>query len=310
MNKNYLFGKGLWVLVVIMFLGLNFFPTNAEQIRNNSFTSTKGSTTNNYYTNFTGQKIWVAIRVNFSEPTNITVRFKYSDSQNHSAICSFCYLISVNGTPMLSEGGADQYPTNPDRYFQIKYGDIDWNYSHNSTPLPGGGGYSNYWWKLPNCTGYYDFTAIACSYNTTIEAWVTASKNVTFSMTHGDEVFTFQRNNFNAPFNIGGKIFTFIKNGKKQVAINNALFAWFCSDPGSGYQRFEYQTPTGNQAWRKEIDFRTITLLTRKSDTFDSGLLWGQKGIWTFTVNFWEWLPPTFICPNLYFVGADVTLPN
>jgi hypothetical protein len=305
--------KGLLVLVVIIFLGLNFFPTNAEQIRNNSFTSTKGSTSNNYYTSFTGQKIWVAIRVNFSEPTNITVRFKHSSFTNYStfALSSFGYSISINGTPIISSGGVSQgLPPNPDRYLKIKYGNINWNYSHNSTTAQDIGGYSSYWWNLPNCTGYYDFTLVAYCYNTTIEAWIATSNNATFSMTHGNEVFTLQRNNFNTPFNIGGKTFTFIKNGTKQVTINNTLFAWFSSDPGSGYQRFEYQTPTGNQAWRKEIDFRTITLLTRKSDAFDSGLLWGPKGTWTFTINFWEMLPPSFYCPNLFLIGADVTLPN
>ncbi len=44
MNKNHSFGKGLAVLVVILFVGINAVPSNAESIVNNSSTSFDGKT--------------------------------------------------------------------------------------------------------------------------------------------------------------------------------------------------------------------------------------------------------------------------
>jgi hypothetical protein len=111
---------------------------------------------------------------------------------------------------------------------------------------------------------------------------------------------------------VGCRFFTFIKNGERKVKINNTFFAWFDIDPGVGFLRFEYLTPTGNREWRKEIDnfdpFDHVDpIFINKSDSFDSGLLGGPKGIWTFKTSFWEILSYDD-SPNIYIVGVDVKL--
>jgi hypothetical protein len=268
-----------------------------------------GLSANSYHA-FYENNTWTVITCNFTKPTNVNLtilqRFSYNDTSDTTRF--IIQEVSRNGESLF--GGNEFESHGPDRYFQTKFGPINISYYH-SPPLYEGWGYSGSWFGIGNCTGLYDFLIISYGpANSTLEISINVSTNTTFYATHGTDVFAFQRADFIGTINIGWKHGTFILNGEKQITIKNSLVCFFNTQwfGGFGYERLRYQTPSGNLAYHFAINFQYRTFLDRESRTFGSALWYGEKGIWTFTANYF--LVASFDCPNLILAGADVQLPS
>jgi hypothetical protein len=268
---------------------------------------------NSFHKEISGSKFWLAIKADFPEATNITIEYSYNYSSNNSKTNFFFDLFhGKNGGYFYGlKSWGYGYP-NIDRYLQIHLGPLNWSYYHNDSDIEwwAEGGYLK--WGFRNITGTYYLTYGAFTTEFTLNLWINASKNSTFSTTQGTEVFKFERNDFFGTFNIGWRRGTFILNGKKEIQINNSLFAWFdTSNFKNGFEILKYQSPTGDYKRLFQIDTRGEHINYNFNETMDfkKGLWWGPSGKWTFKATMFNFGLNT-LCPNIHLFGADIKLPE
>ncbi len=261
------------------------------------------------YHAFYENNTWTVVSCNFTEPTNVNFSILQRRSYNDTSDITYFNILAItrNGELLYRE---DRFGLDgPYRYFQSKFGPINISY-YQSPPSYQGWGYSSTWFYLMNCTGRYDFLVISYGPASTLEVNMNVSTDTTFSATYGHEVFAFHRADFIGTLNIGWKHGTIMLKGEKQITVKNSLVcsfnAWW-SD-GFGYELLRYQTPSGNLAHHFAINFQYRTFLDRASPTFDSTLWFGEKGLWTFTANYFMVVSSYF--PDLMLAGADVQLPS
>jgi hypothetical protein len=195
LNKKILI-IGFVIIYVVSLVSPAVFGDTVESSKKQmpQSTSSNGILTKEFYTTISGKKTWIAVRANFSEPTEIHVRFHKAWSANGSAFYSFCYMISDNGKPIVSIVNATKSLPNPVRYARINFSNINLNFSHKNL-MPHDGrihGNNNRWFVFEDCTGYYDFIVVGSSFDTTLEVWITASKNTTFSSSQGNDFVIIQ----------------------------------------------------------------------------------------------------------------------
>lgn len=266
-----------------------------------------GLSTNSYHA-FYENNTWTTITCNFTEPTNVNFSMlqRYSYNNTSDTTRFIINAISRNGERLY--GGNMFQLDGPDRYIQTKFGSINISYYHSPRSYQGWG-YSRSWYDICNCTGLYDFLIISYGSVSTLEINMNVSTNTTFYATYGTEVFAFQRADFIGIINLGWKHGTFILNGEKKITIKNSLVCSFNTwwYGGFGYELLKYQTPSKNLSHHYAINFQYRTFFEQESRTFESALWLGEKGIWTFTANYF--LVVSFFSPNLILAGADVQLP-
>lgn len=111
---------------------------------------------------------------------------------------------------------------------------------------------------------------------------------------------------------MGWKKGTFILNGKKEIQINNSLFAWFETfNPKNGFEILKYKPPNGDykRVFQIEICGKPINYNFSETLDFKKGFWWGSSGKWTFKATMFNF-GLRRVCPNLRLFGADIKLPD
>jgi hypothetical protein len=233
MHRNQLIRKSLVVGIILFFVmviplnttSLLISISNAKEDKLISNSSTTDNTTS-FYGNVSGQRFWYAIKATFFQKTNITIEYRFSYSSNGSSKNFF--FESYNGSDWLLYGGVLwTMGANPDNYFQVHLGRLNWSYYHHDNPNIANWGHQNATIYFRNITGTCFFIYESYTTNCSFSIWVNTSETAKFSISQGTEVFAYNRNDFFGNINIGWKRGTVIVNGLKEINIKNRLFAYW-----------------------------------------------------------------------------------
>ena len=261
---------------------------------------------NVFHVNFTGPT-WVVVNISFSEPTDVMFEIHTHYFLNESRDGGVAMVGELqNGS--LTRLSIPSPPNKYDKYFQFHFGPFNWNYHHSNPSCCEGLTISG---NRKNVTGSRTLIIVmngsACSH----DIWVNLSKNASISFTAGSEVFALERQDFGGNLNLGGRHGTLILNGRATITVQNTLFCGYTPDAYScrGRERLSYRTPSGTTEWL----FQTNAILDNPpiietSTGFNDGLIFGEKGIWTFKANMLAYGLEASN-PSILLVGADITMP-
>lgn len=296
-------GLSIFIIIILIIL-------SSISVEGNLQNSTKNSDQHSYHMTLSGSRIWAVVKFNFSEHTMLERQIDCSYSMNGSStnfiseqFYGICYARFL--TVLWSKISI------PDRYFQYKIGPFYGYRSHTKNNF-------KYWGNgFPGTFGismhkdnpqYYVF--ISYMNYSTCDIWLNWTGNATVSVTQGTDVFAYDRHDFTGTLNIGRRRGTFILNGQKEINVENTLFAFYdVANVSTGRETLQYTSPTGDTGFLRLIDKRGKHVDWNRSWGFSDNLLWGESGIWKFSVNMFNrgLIRHT---PNIYLVGADIRLPD
>jgi len=296
---------GLSIFIIFLLVVPPFISAEGE-LQN----CTKNSDQHSYHMILSGSRIWTVVKFNFSEHTVL---------ERH---IDFSYSINGSSTNFIAEWFKGMFEcvrwqvlwskiAIPDRYFQYKIGPFYGYHSHTrnnfkcwGNGIPGTFGIS----MAKNRPLYYVF--ISYMNSSTYDIWLNWTGNATLSITQGTDVFAYDRHDFTGNLNIGRRRGTFILNGKKEINVENTLFAWYdVTNVSTGRETLQYTSPSGDNEFLWFIDRKGVHVAGNKSWGFVDNLFWGESGTWKFYINMFN-IGLKRHTPNIYLVGADVRLPD
>ena len=305
--------KSLTNIILILFLMISLLPI---VISGKSFSNRIVNVDNgvSFNVNLTSPSFWYAIKMKSNDWVNVTIDCKYYLSTSNDTIKKrgffilFC-LVNEDNTAGYRTGFFGTGPSSEDKYFQINIGILNWSYYHFEDPprfdsrVNGTArmSLSNQTWYFIFAgyivEGYYDF-------------WFNTSENVEISTTQGIETFFYQREDFYGNLNVGWGKGTVIINGVKKIKVNNLLFGYYASSPGTGFSYVEFEDPVGISKWGFHIYIRNRLILEKTYDgkPWDGSIQIGINGEWIFKTHMTGY--ERAASPNVALWGADVKLPE
>ena len=272
--------------------------------------------TNSYYTNISGQQYWVSFKIDYLESLNVTLEYTRHTVQDHRTRDYFMNYRQSENSYGFSLHISNFISLDTHYYYQINLGTINKSFYYTKQhPRETEEREHKQYGPYGNNLGphrYFTFLSYSDCKEETLDIWINSSDNVSISKTHGTDVFVCERDDFFGKINVGCKRGTMLVNGIKKITINNTLFAYFSTDMiSTGYNLLKYIAPSGHHKQLRHIRLKGLPFLYRwgKAEEFEEGLLWAEKGTWTFKTTVVK-MSVRKSYPMTFLFGADVTLPE
>jgi hypothetical protein len=250
--------------------------------------------------NIFGPSFWMVIKATFTQNATIFIQNNATCSYDHSKYGYFIETYAQADFKNYSAFIISNFKwSDPEVYCHL--GRLNWSIAHNRSK-----DYTDEWEEHFHGTiqgnGSFYFIFISSATNRSFDISIRSNVSGTFTVTQGETVYAFDRDNFLGGINLGWRRGVCMLNTKKTLEIDHFFMGWLGTVSRTGVSLLKYQMPNGTS---RQIFSKNFLGNNPYTDFF----MYGQSGTWQFHAMMID-VALFKLYPRVYLAGADLILPS